>query len=107
MVNKDGEGGNKIRGETRRKEKARVLIDRINQHNDLARPAKEVGNHLGRDAVTWWCVGDEDMMEWSERKGDHIFDVAEYYGKEAAKGLSKLHRVIGFSDPMMYSWRRI
>ena len=57
--------------------------------------------------MTWWCVGDEDMTEWSERKGDHIFDMAEYYEKEAAKALSELHRVIGFSDPMTYSWRRI
>ena len=25
------------------------------------------------------------MVEWSERKGDHIFDMAEYYEKKSAK----------------------
>lgn len=46
--NKDGEGGNKIHVETTRKERTKFLINRINQHHDLARIAKEVGNHFGR-----------------------------------------------------------
>ena len=39
-------------------------------HNDLAKTAKEVGSHLERNAMTWWRIGDEGMVEWSERKGD-------------------------------------
>ena len=46
--------------------------------------AKEVGNHLGRNAMTWWRVGDEGIVEWCERKRDHICDIAEYHGKEVA-----------------------
>ena len=52
MVRKDGERGNEIPDETIRKGRARILINNVNPYNDLARTAKEVGNHLGRTAVT-------------------------------------------------------
>ena len=39
-------------------------------HNDLAKTAKEVGSHLERNPMARWRIGDEDMVEWSERKGD-------------------------------------
>ena len=35
--------------------------------------------------ATWWRVGDEDMVVWSERKGEHVFEMDKYYEKEAAK----------------------
>ena len=35
--------------------------------------------------MTSWHNGDEDMVEWSERKGYHMFKMAEYYEKETAK----------------------
>ena len=40
--------------------------------------AREAGSHLGRSAVMWWRHGDEDMVEWNERKGDHMIKMAEY-----------------------------
>ena len=83
------------------------FLEGINQYNDLVRTVKEVGNHLGRNAVTRLRVGDENMIEWHERKGDHVFEMAEYYEKEAAKASRELYRIIGSSDPMMYSRRRV
>ena len=43
------------------------------------------------------------MGEWSEREGDYISDMAEYYENEAAKVSRELHRIIGSSDPIIYS----
>ena len=40
--------------------------------------AREVGSYLGRSTVTWWRNGDKDMVEWNERKGDHMIQMAEY-----------------------------
>ena len=57
IEDKYGEGGNEIREETTRKERARFLINRINQHNDLARIAKEIESQLGRNAVRLWRIG--------------------------------------------------
>ena len=51
--------------------------------------------------------GDEDMVELNERKEDLMFGIAQYHEKEATKASEELHRIIGSSDPMMYSWRRI
>ena len=57
--------------------------------------------------MTWWRIGDEDIVEWSERKGSQIFDMAKYYGKEVAKASRELHTIIDSPDAMMNSWRSI
>ena len=81
----------------------KLLLERINQYDDFARTAKEVGNHLGKNAMMWWRIWDEDIVEWSERKGDHIFDMDECYQKEAAKASKEIHMIINSLDTMMYS----
>lgn len=43
--------------------------------------------------VTLWHVGHEDMVAWSERKGDHVIDMTECYKKEAAKASKELRRI--------------
>ena len=46
-MNKKGEEMRNSCEQTARKKRAEFLLERINQYNDLARTAKEVGNHLG------------------------------------------------------------
>ena len=48
MDNNDG-GGSKFSKENARKERAEFFKERINQYNDVARTAKEVGNHSWED----------------------------------------------------------
>ena len=35
--------------------------------------------------MTWLHIRDEEMIEWSERKGNHLYKMAEHYEKEAAR----------------------
>ena len=46
-LNKNGEEKSNFGEEIARKKRAEFPMERINQYNDLARTAKEVGNHLG------------------------------------------------------------
>ena len=57
--------------------------------------------------MTSWRSRDEQMVKWNEMKGDQVYEMAEYYEKEAAKGSNELHKIIGSSYPMMYSWRQL
>ena len=82
------------------------IIDPINGHNDLARATKDIRNYLRDSAVMWWRRGDNDMVEWHEEMGDDFLDSADFYEKETAKASKELHRIVGSSDPMMYSRRR-
>ena len=41
------------------------------------------------------------IIEWNERKGDHIFEMVEYYEKATAKVSNELHKIISFSDPIV------
>ena len=52
-----------------KEEKAEFLIERINQYNGSAGTSKEARRYVERCAMTWWRIGDEEMGEWSERKG--------------------------------------
>lgn len=79
------EGRNNNQGKYAKKERACFLVDRINQYNNLARVTKEVRNCLRDNPVTWWRMGDDDMKEWHEEKGDQVFDFVEFYEKEAAR----------------------
>ena len=58
-----------------------------------------------RSAVTSWRNGDDYMVEWNTIKGDHFFDMAEFYETETTKDSNELHKIIGSPHPMMYSWR--
>lgn len=107
MMDNDYERKSKFCEEVTRKERPEFLIETINRCNNSARMAKEVGGHLARSPLTSWRNGDEDMVEWNERKGDRMYEMAEYYEKEAAKASRKLHTIIVSSDPIMYSWRRL
>ena len=54
-----------------------------------------------------WHRGDEDMAEWNERKGDQMYEMAEFYEKEAGKPSNERHNIIDSSDLIMYRWRRL
>ena len=60
-MDKNDGGRSKLCEDIARKEEAEFLFKRTNQYSDLARTAKDVGNHLGRNLVTWWRNGDDDM----------------------------------------------
>ena len=82
-------------------------MKRINQCNYLVRTPREVGRHFGRSAVALGRGGDEDMVEWNERKGHQMYEMADFYEKEAAKTSNELHNIIDCLDPIMYRWRRL
>ena len=67
---------------------------------------KEPRRYFGRSAILWWCIGYKEMVEWSEWKRDHLYNMAERYEEEAAKASNELHKIIGPSDLMKYHWRR-
>ena len=50
----------------------------------------------------WWRMGDDNMAEWHEEKGDQIFDFTKIYKEEVAKASKELHKIIDSSNPMMY-----
>ena len=58
---------------------------------------------VSESAVTYWRMGDDDIAEWHEEKGDEFFDFAEFYEREAAKAFKELHGILESSDSMMYS----
>ena len=47
------------------------------------------------------------MVEWNERNGNQMYEMAEFYEKEAAKASNELHNIIDSSDPMIYKCRRL
>ena len=48
-------------------------------YKELVLTAKEVGAYFGGSVVTWWRYGDEEMVEWGEKKGDQLFSLVELY----------------------------
>ena len=73
--------------ELARIEKARYLNERIDQHNDLAHSTKDVRKWLRESAV---MMGDDDMVEWHEEKGDEFFYFADFYEREVSKAFKEL-----------------
>ena len=70
--------------------------------------AREAGGYFERSAMTWWHHGDEEMMEWSERKGDHLYSMVELYEREAVKATDQLYELISSSDVLLdlsINWR--
>ena len=74
-------GGNNNQEEYTKENRAWLLIDRIKQYNDLARVTKDIRNYLRDRAVVWWRMGDDDVEEWQEEKGDQFIDFMEFYEK--------------------------
>ena len=46
--------------------------------------------------------GDEDIVEWNERKGDQMYELAEFCKMEAAKASNELYKIIDSLDLIMY-----
>ena len=66
-----------------KRENPKLLIKGICQYNDLDITAKEARRHLKRSAITWWRIENYEMVEWSGRKGDRLYDMSERYKGEA------------------------
>ena len=63
MMEKNDGRKSKFYEEIATKARAEFLVERVNQCNDLAKIAKEVGSHLKRSAMTSWRYGDEGIVE--------------------------------------------
>ena len=58
--------------------------------------------------MTWWRHGDEEMVKWSERKGDQLYNMVELYEREAVKATHQLYELIRSSDvpsELPINWR--
>ena len=78
--------------------KAMHLINSIKQYKELASTARGAGKFLGRKAVTTLELGEEDLSEWSERKGDDLYQLANFYEKGVVKFKRLLLELIETSD---------
>ena len=59
--------------------KAMHFIKLIKQYKELALTTRDAGKFLGRRAVTIWENGEEDLSEWSERRGDGLYQLVNLY----------------------------
>ena len=90
--------------------KAMHLINLIKQCKELASTARGAGKFLGRKAVTTWELGEEDLSEWSERKGDDLYQLANFYEKGVIKFKRILLELIETSDQPLtlpINWRDV
>ena len=78
--------------------KAMQFIKLIKQYKELAPTARDAGKYLARRAVTTWENGEEDLSEWSERKGEDFYQLANYYEKRVLKLKCLLVELIETSD---------
>ena len=65
--------------------KAMRVITLIKQCKELASRTQDASEFLGKRPVTTWEHGKEDLSEWSERKGDNMYSLANYYKKRVVK----------------------
>ena len=70
--------------------KAMHFIELIKQYKELALPARDAGKFLGRRAMTIWENGEKDLSEWSERRGDGLYQLVNFY----ERGVIKLKRLL-------------
>ena len=70
----------------------------IKQYKELAPTARDASKYLARTAVTTWENGEEDLSEWSERKGEDFYQLANYYEKRVLKLKRLLVELIETSD---------
>ena len=65
--------------------KAMHPINLFKKCEELASTARSAGKFLGRRAATTWELGEEELREWSERKGDDLYQLANFYDKGVVK----------------------
>ena len=70
--------------------KAMHFIKLIKQYKELVLTTRDAGKFLGRRAVTMWENGEEDLSEWSERRGDGLYQLVNFY----ERGVIKLKRLL-------------
>lgn len=70
------------------------LIGIIEVHKEPLLIEREVGEHFGRSAVTWWCHGNDDMVERREQKGDFLYNMVVLRERETVKATDQLHKLI-------------
>ena len=59
--------------------KAMQLIELLKHYTRLALMARDTSEFLGRHAEISWSNGDEDSVDWNERKGDRMYYLSELY----------------------------
>ena len=59
--------------------KAMHFISLTKQYQELALTARDAGEFLGRRAEITWEHGEGNLIERSERKGDALYQLADYY----------------------------
>ena len=78
--------------------KAMHLIKSIKQYKKLALTARDAGKFLRRRAVAMWDNGEEDLSEWSERRGDWLYQLVNFYERGVIKLKRHLVELIETSD---------
>ena len=73
-----------------KQKKTMHFIKLIKQYKELALTARDARKFLGRRAVTMWENGEEDLSEWSERRGDGLYQLVDFY----ERGVIKLKRLL-------------
>ena len=81
--------------------KAIQIIELMKQYRELALTARDAGKFLGRRAEISWETGNENLVEWSERKGDGMHPMVELYEEGVIKLKRRLHRLIQTSDGLL------
>ena len=87
--------------------KAMHFIKLIKQYKELALTARDSGKFLGRRAVTMWENGEEDLSEWSERRGDGLYQLVNSYERGVIKWKRLLIELIETLDeplPVHINW---
>ena len=74
------------------------FISLIKECKDLASTAGDASKFLRRSVTTAWDHGEEELSEWSERKGDDLYQLANFYEKGAFKFKRFLLKLIETSD---------
>ena len=67
------------------------------QYEDLATTAKQAGGYVGRSATTWMCNRYGEIAKWGEQKSDQLYNMVDFYEREAAKASNQLYEIIRFS----------
>ena len=66
-------------------------------YKELALTTREAKAYFGGSAVTWWRYWGEEMVEWSERQGNQLYNLVELYEREAVKATDQLYELISSS----------
>ena len=72
--------------------------------------SRDAGKFLGRRAVTMWENGEEDLSEWSERRGDGLYQSVDFYERGVIKLIRLLVELIETSDEpftVNINWRDV